>query len=314
MQAKLTRTIAVAAVLAVLGAAGRADADDASAEVWLISTRRAPGSGQVETGGRQIRYWRLQADNQWLSADSDALLADGDRPLPITVFIPGNRAGRTAAVRIGWHVYHRVKRHAEGRPFRFVIWSWPSDRIRGGARRDVRLKACRSDVESYYLAECLDRVDPDLHVSLIGYSLGARVITGALHLLAGGQVAGRSLPEQTEAKPKPSCRAVLVAAGLDADWLLPGHRNGLALSQVERVLVTSNCCDPALRWYPLMYRRGGPQALGYAGPACGGRTEKIELIDLTCSVGRIHDSRCYLAAAELRRRLAWYTFFEPPDP
>ena len=320
-----TRTIAaVVTVTAVLAAASPVIADGTAGQVWLISTRGAPRSlpnlaVRLDSAAGQIEYWRLQDDCRWLPADGDEFFRGDGGPLPTTIFVHGNRISQNAAISNGRRIRCQIERVAGGRPFRFVIWSWPSDRIRGRARRDARVKACRSDVQGYYLAECLRRVAPDVQVSLVGYSFGARVITGALHLLAGGQVAGRSLAQPTQTPPDaaqqvPPRRAVLVAAALDADWLSSGRRNGLALSQVESLLVTRNSRDPVLKWYPLMYCRGGPQALGFTGPAGCPPAEKIELLNLSCSVGRVHDWARYVAAAGLRRRLAWYTFLDPPEP
>lgn len=305
--------VAVAVVLA--GLAVRGHADDSRGDVWLISTRRAPRCGQLDRPERNIDYWRLEPDGQWQPADPEAFVESSDRAVPTTVFVHGNRTGRTAAIQKAWHVYRRMKHQAGGRPFRLVIWSWPSDRIRGRNRRDVQVKASYSDVQGYYLAECLDRLDPQVPVSLIGYSFGARIITGGLHLMAGGSLAGRSLGERAADGRRP-IRVVLVAAALDVDWLSADRPNGRALSQVQRILVTHNCCDPVLRWYPLLYCRRGPQAMGFAGPICcrqsGTGCEKIELLDTTCSVGRIHDWTCYVEASGLRRRLGWYTFLESP--
>jgi hypothetical protein len=112
-------------------------------------------------------------------------------------------------------------------------------------------------------------------------------------LLSGGQVAGRRLTQHAALKRKPMC-AVLVAAAEDAHWLLPGQRAGLALSQVDRMLITVNRCDPVLRWYPLLYRRGGPSALGHTGPAGCLPGKKVELLDVSCSVGRFHEWEYYV--------------------
>lgn len=315
-----SRKLAVCAVVTALLAAalgGTAVGAD-EGQVWLIDTRGATRSGQLESAVQHVNYRRLQPDRRWLEVDRTEFFRSHDRPLPTTIFIHGNRTSHSTAVGYGWQAYRRLERMAEGRPFRFVIWSWPSDRVRGGARHDVRVKACRSDAQSYYLAECLQHLDPDVPVSLIGYSFGARIITGALHLLGGGELAGRSLAQPARVladgvKQVPPRRAVLVAAALDANWLLPGRPNELALSQVQRLLVTRNVRDPVLKWYPRMYRHGGPQALGFVGPATCLSDEKVELLDLSCSVGRVHDWGRYWAATGLRRRLAWYTFLDPPE-
>ncbi len=308
---KTLQAAAGAVALAMLLLAGVAAADDAAGQVWLISTRRAPRSGRVESARGRIDYWRFRAQGEWLPADEDAFLQGDEKAAPTAIFIHGNRVDPDTAIRDGWRVYRCMKRHAAGRPFRLAIWSWPADRVPGRNRYDVQVKACRSDVQSYYLAECLQRLDPEVPVSLIGYSFGARVITGALHILAGGQVAGRSLPEPTGERRQ--IRAVLVAAALDADWLLPGRRNGLTLSQVDRMLVTRNARDPVLRWYRLTYGRGGPPAMGHVGPAWCGPAGNLEVLDVTCSVGRAHRWAWYMADCGLRRRLGQYTFVESPE-
>ena len=74
------------------------------------------------------------------------------------------------------------------------FWSWPADRVCRHNRPDIQLKAAYCDAESYYLAAWLRGVQRDGKVSLVGHSFGPRIITGALHLLAGGQLAGQALP------------------------------------------------------------------------------------------------------------------------
>jgi len=304
---------AMAVGLAAFLLVGVSLAEPAAHDVWLINTRCAPMSNPVG-GESQILYSHLSADKKWVSADQAAFLAADDPAVPTCMFLHGNRCSHTRAVQTGWDVSQKLKLDAPEKPVRFVIWSWPADQIRG-LRRDVQVKACRSDVQAYYLAQLISRINPKVRLGLIGYSYGARTITGALHMVAGGEFDGRSLPAApVERTP---VRAVLVAAAMPNYWLLPGRQNELALGQAERVLVTRNCNDPVLRWYDRMYGRGGPQALGYTGPASpsrlGEEREMLETLVLDCSVGRNHDWECYLAACSLRSRLAWYAFLEPPD-
>ena len=313
--------IAVVA-LATLFPPAAATADDSTgndsrADVWLISTRRAARCGQVDFAAEKIDFHQLGDDHRWQPADLDSFLRSDDPDVPTAVFVHGNRAGANAAIRDGEQVLRRMKRHAGQRSFRLAIWSWPSDRIAGRQRHDVRIKAAYSDVQAYYLAECLHRIEPEVSVGLVGYSFGARVITGALHMLGGGTVAGRGLSEEGFSEEQDAgrtpLRAMLVAAACDAGWLLPGHRHGLATSRVERIMVTRNGCDPVLRWYPRLYGRRGPQAMGYAGAyCCGDSRERIEQLGVSCSVGRNHDWNCYVRAPAIERQLAWYTFLNAP--
>ncbi len=291
-----------------------AGADHPSHEVWLISTRQAPSCGSLQRAEQRIKYRRLGEECRWLKADAATFFDTANPEVPTTIFVHGNRSSANAAIRDGWRVYRYMLRQAQDRPFRLVIWSWPADRIPGRLRRDVQTKAARSDLQSYYLARCLRQTDRRTPVCLIGYSFGARAIAGALHILGGGRVAGRGLPEPVEpTQPdRPTLRhAVLVACASNADWLSPGRRNGLALSQVDGILITRNRRDYKLRRYSMLYRRGGPSALGYLGPTGCTPSEKIELVDVSCSVGRAHSWACYEPTPKIRSRLARYAFLQP---
>jgi hypothetical protein len=331
MESKLHKTIqrivampaAVATfIFVVLVSAGLPAAENESGrEIWLISTRRAPLCGEplcgkIDAEDARFDYWRLGADDRWGPADREAFLKADDPGVPTSFYIHGNRVGTCTALDQGLSIYRCLEQQADDRPFRMVIWSWPADRIRGRVRNDVRVKARRSDVQGYYLAVCLDRIRADVPVNMIGYSFGARVITVAMHIMAGGEVAGYKLPEKPAPRSAP-VRAVLVAAALDYDWLLPDRRNGLALDRLDNVLITRNSCDRVLKWYPRMYRRGGPEALGYAGLACPGRLgaerEKIEMVSVRCSVGKGHSWSNYFRAPGLCNRLGWYALVEPRE-
>jgi hypothetical protein len=291
-----------------------AEASEATQQVWLVSTRSAPRCGDLEAERGQVRFWRLDdvAPCRWIAADAEAFCKSADPATPTVIFIHGYDNDADSAVQEGWDVYCRMKEQAGERPFRLVVWSWPTERMLRRPRKDVQLKTCYSDIDSYYLAGLLRDIPPGSQISLVGFSLGARVATGSLQLLAGGQVAGRHLPAAAAGqadRPAPHIRAVLIGAALDADALLPGHSDGLALSLVEQALVTRNGCDRALRFYPRIYGRRGPDAMGFVGPlGCS----KLETIDVACSVGRQHAWVRYSIAPELTRRLGWYMFLEPP--
>jgi len=290
---------------------------EGSGQVWLISTRRVPVWDGPAWTSESLDYWRLGSAGQWIATDRRAFLGEtGQDPMPTTVFVHGNLADADTAVRRAWTIYRRMVCQAAGRPFRLVIWSWPSQRVCKRLRPDAQLKAEYSDYQGCYLADLLAHLDRRVSVSLVGYSYGARVITAALHLLGGGGVEGCAIAGTTvserAARPHTLMRVVLVAAAMDADWILPGHRHGLALTQVDQVLITRNCADRAMRWYARLYGRRGPRALGYAGPvACrgvGAEGVKVEMVDVTCAVGKVHDWQNYMSAPGLDRRLAWYTF------
>ena len=191
-----------------------------------------------------------------------------------------------------------------------IVWSWPSDRTFHRPRRDVHAKIARSEVESYLLAALVRRLSPATRVGMIGYSLGARTIGGALRLLDGESYAGRALPAETPRKRAPM-RIALVAAAMDQDALCGDDGDLPPWRGVERLLLIQNSLDRILRWYPRLNRGRGPSALGYAGPACCPLPpEQFELLDVTGQVGREHAWRYYVAAPQLQERLAWCAFLE----
>jgi len=278
-------------------------------ELWMVSTRSVCSTACA--GLQDFDVWKLDADQCWVPASAEEFLSTADPAVPITVFLHGNRADMCRAVEMGWQVYERLSCDAGERPFRLVIWSWPSDRIRG-PRRDAEAKAARSDAEAMLLATFLNALRSDARVNLFGYSFGARIATGALELLAGGQVAGRALAERRDG-PRTPMRAMLVAAAEDADWLSPSAYHGQALSTVERALVAWNPCDRALRFYPRI--SCGAAALGHVGadcPATEGDCVKLEEVNVACEVGRRHEWERYFAASDVQCRLAWYAFLAAP--
>ena len=302
----------LASILAILLAAAAPAAADTSPQIWYLSTRAAAHCGQLDDPAEAVRYWRLGADCDWSPAEAKDFHAGDATAMPTVVFIPGNRTDANEAVEKGWYVYQTICAEADGKPFRFVIWSWPADRVCRHNRPDVQLKAAYCDAESYYLAAWLRGVQRGGRVSLVGHSFGPRIITGALHMLAGGELACRTLPPAADNNPakRLQIRAVLLADAADADALAPCGSNGLALSLLDEAPITCNCCDRVLKWYPRMYGRGGPEAIGFVGPCCIDDPKKVALLDVTAAVGKTHDYRCYCSALSQCGYWPYYTFLD----
>ena len=298
------------ACLALAAGVTPASGDDAP-QVWLVSTRQIPHDGIAEVSPQSFCYLRL--DEQWTESDADAFRAADNPAMPTVVFIHGNATSDEEAFSKGMFTYQTICAASCGKPFRFVIWSWPAGRICRRLYDDVLLKVDYSNVDSYYLATWLARIKPDVKVSLVGHSLGARIITGALHLLGGGEVIQSRLSEETVAawssgKPR-AVRGMLLAAAIDFDWLSPGGCHDRALAQTEQVLVSCNHRDRVLRLYPLIYgERCGPKALGFVGPHGVDQSANIETINVSRTVGGIHQWQRYCLAANVSDRWIRYTF------
>ena len=56
-----------------------------------------------------------------------------------------------------------------------------------------------------------------------------------------------------------------MAAALHNHWLQPGACHGSALSQMDRLLIQYNSCDPYLKRYKYIEKHARPDALGYTG-------------------------------------------------
>lgn len=299
----------VVAFLLLLTAMASLDAAETSSSIWLVSTREGAHCGELDSTLQSLRYWRY--DNcGWQSADESEFRKSDD--MPTVVFIHGNRTDADYAVTKGWYAYNIIRSCVSCQRFRYVIWSWPAERVCRKVVPDSRLKADYSDAESYYLAHWLHRIRPGSKVSLVGHSFGPRIITGALHLLGGGEIDCRRLPSETvqawSSGKRNKIRAVLLAAALDADWLAPGGCHDRAISMAERMLITTNCRDRVLRLYPRISDCGWQQAMGAIGPTGIGNPSNVEVIDVSGTVGKIHDWRDYCSATNVCSRWATYTF------
>lgn len=288
-------------------------------ELWFVSSRCASCEAD---GSVRLHYWRYEASGRWRTASLDELLA-ADTTLPTCLHVHGNRVDCAQANCGGWRYFQSlVNGCTERPPLRFVIFSWPSEQTSNRNIPDTRTKAVRAECHAYYLAWLVDRLPQDARLSMIGYSYGARVIGGTLHLLGGGRLQGRSLGNRASAQPR-SVRAVFLAAALDDDHFAPGRCFECASTQIERLLIARNPCDRALKWYANLYHftlrpRRGQQAMGYAGlaglnclPQLRGR---IETIDVSGLVGRAHEWHGFEhLCGNFLERMRQYVHFEPLD-
>lgn len=280
--------------------------------IWTISSRNA-----CWTGGElqpRLGYWYFDhVAGCWTPSTLEAFLASDEPGVPTCFFVHGNRVSRNEAFYVGWRAYQRLAAQASPeQPFRFVIWSWPSSRIHGQLK-DARAKAYQSDAHAVYLAWLMDQMDPQVPVSLLGYSYGARLITGSLHILGGGRLIGRALPARLHPDRLPA-RVVLMAGALDNYSLKPYARNGLALTQVERMLVMTNPADEVLRYYRLLYGlHGRTQALGYTGAAglglLGSSQSKVTHWNVARYVGPDHELNRYLYSPSVIAGMASYALY-----
>ncbi len=285
-------------------------------QLWVVSTRRL-GAPNCHDPWSELEVLRYDPHAGWQASDVASLFA-AQREVGMThIYVHGNRVSNTDALRQGRGLYRRMVRGTQPIvPLSFIIWSWPSTQIQGQLR-DVRVKAQRTNLDGYYLGWFLARLDGDRPLSVLGYSFGARIITGALHLRAGGMLAGRVLPPPDTYPPSPETaptgalhvapptHVVMLAPALHQHWLAPGYPHELAAGQMDRLLLLFNSCDRVLKRYGLLEKGGHPEALGYTGLTYSTELpwNAIEQWDACPAVGKPHDEQRYYQAAGLIHRI-----------
>ena len=278
---------------------------------WILSSRGLPCRNYDQNAAR-VAASRRDGCGDWRRSTFAEFMAANDPSLVTCVFVHGNRVDGCDDYRLAEMVHRGLTQCLPDRPIRFVYWSWPSDKIPRHPLEDVRAKAARSDADSHYLARALAASNRGTSISLVGFSYGARIITGALHLIGGGAVDGQSLSSDA-IHPHGPYRAVLLAAAVDNDALLPGRVNDRALGQVERMLVVTNECDGVLQRYHYIYcRKSCALALGSTGPAgvamLGDDGRKLSSFDACCMIGKTHDMPPYVQCAAVVSRETPFLF------
>jgi hypothetical protein len=278
-------------------------------DIWLISTRQL-GCGICLDREPNLLFWHF-VSGAWQAADVKAFLAADNPRVPTDFYIHGNSNTIEDANDHGFTVYDRlVAFAAKNLPIRFVIWSWPADPGPHPIQL-IRSHAYRCDTDAWYLGWLLSRMDRRVPIGLAGYSFGARIATGAIHLIGGGELLGSALPLDAKAE-RPKIQAVLLAAAEDDNWLSPGAPNALAIPTLDRLLLINNSCDSALKHYPLMDRCTRASALGYVGLATS--DPKISQCDACCAVGEEHNWELYFCNECLVARMRPFLYLADLPP
>jgi hypothetical protein len=269
-------------------------------QILLISTRILGTRCAPSAMAKGLRCEQREADGRWSRVEWAGVLAIlADDPRPTMIYVHGNRvaAGEDKSQGLEFYRWLAARTNADA-PLRYIIWSWPSTQV-PGRLRDYEVKAARTRPCGWQLAWAIDQMPPETPLALVGYSYGARVTTGALHLLGGGRMGNLKLDERVHADRRPM-RVALVAAAMEASWLRPEGYHGKAVSQCETLVLVNNQRDPAMRFYPYS-PVGNSAALGYAGvpgrSSLGELADRIHAYDMTNSVGRHHALSAYLTSS-----------------
>lgn len=271
-------------------------------EIVVVNTRQICSCCDPE----EIRN-KLQIENyavcdeagtrHWQPGDLQSFLAFNPS-IPTVIFVHGNQISPWDAKCEGVAVYRRIITHGcDSPPIRFVIFSWPSTKISGGLMNDIRVKAMRTGPAGCELAWLIDQMPAETPISLAGFSFGARIITGSLHILGGGSLGSSMFLKERVHPDRQPMSVILLASALHAHWLGDNQYHGMAMTQVSQMFLVNNCGDPAMKYYDYIEPGfGGPQALGLCGPTCitAENAHKIRMRDANCCVGDQHELMAYV--------------------
>ncbi len=275
-------------------------------DIWLFSSRCLPACCDMERYADKVHVCHFVPGEGWASSTTEAFLATDDPAVPTVVLVHGSPASHEEVVALSMDVIENLRcRSPDGAVARVVIWSWPSDKQCLRIIKDFRAKMPVADAHGYYLARFLSRINPQVEVTLAGYSFGSRTVCSALHLLAGGKLCGCPTPDMSQTvDPARKYSVVLLAGGIDNDAICPGSCYERALISVDEMLVSVNCRDPLLKRYHLLYcLKSDASAIGFTGVACASCVaplgDRYREIDVTCDVGKSHDICRYLESDAL---------------
>jgi hypothetical protein len=279
-------------------------------EVLLISTRGIGTACDAARMQRELDCRRLAFDSQgqptWLAHDWRNLQKSENALRQTVIYVHGNRVSAGYDATEGVAVYESlINARAEREPLRYIIWSWPSSQI-PGLIKDYQVKAVRTNQVAWQLAWFMDQLPAETPLALMGYSYGARAVSGAMHILGGGSI-GKLKLRVREHPNRPAARVALMAAAFDADWMLPGEYHDEAITEIERMVVVTNRHDPAMRFFKLSTRISSTDAMGLEGiphlDRLGAASKRVQHIDVTADVGRSHVIYDYLADTPKMNRM-----------
>ncbi|MCP4885877.1 MAG: alpha/beta hydrolase [Planctomycetaceae bacterium] len=274
---------------------------DAEDRLWSISTRGITANAcQANLEQPNLRFSRLSMNGCGTPSDLDQYTEQLGQSRQVVVYVHGNRMSSNDAIRRGLQVYRKTRGCSEREGIDWVIWSWPSDK-EGILIHDARRKFRRLDAQGLYLSWLLRKhVSADTPTTLIGYSFGGRVITGALHALSGGKLGGRLTPGEPTTGTLFRCG--LVAPALERLALTQRGVHAQATKNLEKMVLLYNRRDAVLKRFWLLNRVRGTMALGYSGPASfaprfDGSKLKVVSRDCSSSVGINHVELDYYNSA-----------------
>ncbi len=285
----------------------------AQSEIYEISTRHLCDrfrSISFEQPNVEVNKW---SGYRWERSDVESALPTNGSGMLTIIYVHGNFMERNNALERVRIVDRYFKEQAD-RPYRLLMLSWPSQR-ESKPLRDVLVNAESAECESLYIAWMLQRLRNEPQVSILGFSFGARSVTGGLHLDAGGALAGLMKAPMPNTDPTMKYRVGLVAPAMDRHWIEASGKHHLAMTHVESMVNLYNSRDPILRRFRFIDRLSSPIAAGFAGfagiagladprvttPLAG--QSRIQQYDCGSVIGTTHSEKSYYGECPYFRRV-----------
>lgn len=270
----------------------------AERDVWLIDTQYAPLNRASEQGFQRLLYYRLE-NNRWKRSDAETFFETQAPEIPLVFFSPGYTSTLSDTSEIGLKLYRLCAKHEK--PFRMVLWHWPSEQKFCCLLRDIRGKIPVAETSGKYLGMFMEKLDPESKVSLFGFSFGTRVVCDAISYL-------------DEKKPESmKINAILAGAATDRNWLSSKSKHGNIPRLTEKLLVLYNPHDSYLKFYPALYSSYHPESLGRLGPPLQSIQsefrDRIEAVNVFSSVGSKHKTVYHIQTYAFQSRIKMYLLF-----
>lgn len=247
------------------------------------------------------------SEGNWQSDELENALVDDGRL--VIIYVHGNFMERGNARERVLILNEYLGRRAQ-RPYKLLMLSWPSAR-EPHPLRDVLENADSAECQGLFVGWLLGRLGQTAEVSLLGFSFGARAVTGGLHFASGGQVPGYRFDSLSSDETAPNrYRVALVAPAVDRDWIASGGKHAKGMESVSGLVNLYNSKDPILRRFRFIDRLSRPVAAGFAGfigiqgletVSNPRATEplmtstKIRQFDCGSGIGTTHSERSYYA-------------------
>ncbi len=270
--------------------------------LWEISTRCDPTC--MGAPDMQLPVHRFNNGFWEQSSEPDLRHHMAEQAAWSVVFVHGNMTEVDWSRSHSLDLFKKLTDRAEG-PIRLICLSWPSEnpKLWISPSRQMREKKSIVKANTFQLAYFLQRLGDGQPHGMIGFSLGAAVVAGAMHLNAGGDIGGVVLGESLSYPLRETLetRVGFVAPAFDRNALTANGEYCQMRCTFSSLVNLYNSRDPVMKRFRV-FDHSTTLAAGYLGlfetkyrplqadPAAGG-----QILQIDCrSIGATHAFKSYM--------------------